>query len=79
MTTSPRLTVKTAVLSIVVLAAVVMTALIGIGMYSRNVQDALHEDVLREETLALAFDSLEIEFLQARRAEKDFLLRGDEK
>ena len=74
-----RFTVKSAVLSIVALAAVVMAALIGIGVYSQNVQEALHEEVRREEQLVLALDRLEIAFLEARRAEKDFLLRRDEK
>ena len=79
MQSKTRFTVKSAVFSIVALAAVVMAALIGIGVYSQNLQEALHEEVKRDEKLTLLFDRLEIEFLQARRAEKDFLLRRDEK
>jgi methyl-accepting chemotaxis protein len=79
MTPAARFNVKSAVLSIVALAVLVMAALVGIGVYSQNAQEALHAKVLQDEKLTLAFDSLEIDFLQARRAEKDFLLRRDEK
>ncbi len=74
-----RFTVKTAVLSIVVLAAIVMGALIGIGHYSGLTQKALQEEVRHGERLVFTIDRIEVEFLQARRAEKDFLLRRDQK
>lgn len=79
MTPKTRFTVKSAVLSIVALASLVMAALIGIGVYSQNVQETLHAKVRPNEQLVLALDNLEIGFLQARRAEKDFLLRKDQK
>ncbi|NIZ61991.1 methyl-accepting chemotaxis protein [Sedimentitalea sp. CY04] len=74
-----KTSINTAVLSIVVLAGLVMITLIGISKYTHTVSAEVQADVLRVNDLSSSLDKLEIEFLRARRNEKDFLLRLDEK
>jgi len=74
-----KTSINTAVLSIVVLAGLVMITLIGISKYTHTVSAEVQANVLRVSALSSALDRLEIEFLRARRNEKDFLLRLDEK
>lgn len=74
-----KTSINTAVLSIVVLAGLVMITLIGISKYTHTVGAEVQANVLRVSELSSTLDKLEIEFLRARRNEKDFLLRLDEK
>ncbi|WP_052272465.1 methyl-accepting chemotaxis protein [Leisingera sp. ANG-M7] len=74
-----KTSIKTALLSIVVLAAAVMFAQIGIARYTDAVRSSTLSEMDRIESLAATLDDLEIDFLSARRAEKDFLLRRNEK
>ena len=74
-----KTSINTAVLSIVVLAGLVMITLIGISKYTHTVSARVQAEVLQVSELSTALDKLEIDFLSARRNEKDFLLRLDEK
>ncbi|MVO14279.1 methyl-accepting chemotaxis protein [Parasedimentitalea huanghaiensis] len=74
-----KTSINTAVLSIVILAGLIMITLIGISRYTHNVSADVQSDLLRVNALGSTLEGLEIEFLMARRAEKDFLLRLDEK
>jgi methyl-accepting chemotaxis protein len=74
-----KTSINTAVLSIVVLAGLVMITLIGISRYTNKVSAEVQADILRVSALGSTLDKLQIEFLLARRNEKDFLLRLDEK
>ena len=75
----PRFTVSTAILSIIVLAGGLMAALVSLLLYSHGVRDDMQQRVAGIEEIYLSLDEIELEFLMARRAEKDFLLRRDEK
>ncbi|MBY6068044.1 methyl-accepting chemotaxis protein [Leisingera aquaemixtae] len=74
-----KLAVSTAILSIIVLAGGLMAALAGLLLYSHGVRDDMQRHVAEIEEIYLSLDEIELEFLMARRAEKDFLLRRDEK
>ncbi|MFY0311939.1 methyl-accepting chemotaxis protein [Leisingera sp. D0M16] len=74
-----KLTVSTAILSIIVLAGGLMAALVSLLLYSHGVRDDMQQRVAKIEAVYLSLDEIELEFLMARRAEKDFLLRRDEK
>ncbi|MCB4458290.1 methyl-accepting chemotaxis protein [Leisingera sp. McT4-56] len=74
-----KLAVSTAILSIIVLAGGLMAALAGLLLYSHGVRDDMQHRVAEIEEIYLSLDEIELEFLMARRAEKDFLLRRDEK
>jgi methyl-accepting chemotaxis protein len=71
--------IRTAILSIVGLAAIGMCALVGLSFYTNAARDTSQQEIEQVETLNATIVQLEIAFLQARRAEKDFLLRSDEK
>ncbi|MEP2716187.1 methyl-accepting chemotaxis protein [Pseudophaeobacter sp.] len=66
-------------LSIILMAGAVMFGLAGISYYTHEMRDKLEEDVLIIEHIYQSLDKMEIEFLMARRFEKDFLLRLDPK
>ncbi|UWQ83819.1 methyl-accepting chemotaxis protein [Leisingera caerulea] len=74
-----KLTVSTAILSIIVLAGGLMAALVSLLLYSHGVRDDMQRRVAEIEEIYLGLDKIELEFLMARRAEKDFLLRRDDK
>ncbi|MGR3758611.1 methyl-accepting chemotaxis protein [Roseobacteraceae bacterium NS-SX3] len=74
-----KTSVKTAVLSIVVLAGAVMFGQLALSAYMDAIRTQLRGDVLQIEELDVTLSQLEIEFLMARRYEKDLLLRRDEK
>ncbi|UWQ41767.1 methyl-accepting chemotaxis protein [Leisingera aquaemixtae] len=74
-----KLTVSTAILSIIVLAGGLMAALVSLLLYSHAVRDDVQRRVAGIEEIYLNLDKIELEFLKARRAEKDFLLRRDQK
>ena len=71
--------ISIAVFSIVALAGVVMLAIIGMSRYSSEITAKAQADILRVGELNFALGRFEVDFLLARRAEKDFLLRLDEK
>jgi methyl-accepting chemotaxis protein len=73
----PFLSIKTAILSIVLLASAAMFGQIGISEYTNYVRATLQAEVRSGTQLNDALNRLEISFLSARRAEKDFLLRRD--
>ncbi len=74
-----KITVSFAIISIIVMAIGVMGGLAGISLYSHNMRDDMQKRVKAIEETAIAVENLKIEFLMARRAEKDFLLRLDQK
>lgn len=74
-----KTSVNFAILSIIFVAGLVIFGLAGISYLTHNMRDDLQRDVLRVEHLYQTLDQMEIEFLMARRSEKDFLLRRDEK
>ena len=74
-----KYSIRTAILSIVGLAAVSMCALVGLSFYTHDARDTSQAEVERVEKLDATLVQLELAFLQARRAEKDFLLRRDDK
>ncbi len=74
-----KITVSFAILSIIVMAIGVMGSLAGISLYSHKMRDDMQYRVKVIEEAAIAIENLKIEFLMARRAEKDFLLRLDTK
>lgn len=74
-----KITVSFAILSIIVMAIGVMGGLAGISLYSHKMRDDIEKRVSLIEEATIAVESLKIEFLMARRNEKDFLLRLDEK
>ncbi|MFW8635060.1 methyl-accepting chemotaxis protein [Cribrihabitans pelagius] len=73
------LTIRTAILSIIVLAGGLMFALVSLSLYSHGVRDRMQAEVAMIEKIYIHLDETELEFLMARRAEKDFLLRRDAK
>ncbi|MFY1712659.1 methyl-accepting chemotaxis protein [Tritonibacter mobilis] len=74
-----KYSIRTAILSIVGLAAISMCALVGLSFYTHDARDTSQAEVKRVEKLDATLVQLELAFLQARRAEKDFLLRRDDK
>lgn len=74
-----RISIRTAVLSIVGLAALGMAALLALMIYTHDVRDGQDAGLARMTALRTTMQELESTLLQARRAEKDFLLRKDEK
>lgn len=74
-----KITVSFAILSIIVMAIAGMGGLAGISLYSHKMRDDMQHRVHLIEQATLAIEALKIEFLLARRNEKDFLLRMDEK
>ncbi|MEW2914836.1 HAMP domain-containing methyl-accepting chemotaxis protein [Leisingera sp. JC11] len=74
-----KFAVSTAILSIITLAGGLMAVLAGLLLYSHNVRDGMQQRVAAIEAVYLSLDEIELDFLMARRAEKDFLLRRDEK
>ena len=74
-----KTSVNFAILSIIFLAGLVMFGLAGISYFTHNMRDTQQNDVQRVEHLYESLDRMEIGFLMARRSEKDFLLRHDEK
>ncbi|MEP4986306.1 MAG: methyl-accepting chemotaxis protein [Paracoccaceae bacterium] len=56
-----------------------MFVLTGLSYYTHEIRDKVQEDVLVIEHIYQSLDKMEIEFLMARRAEKDFLLRREQK
>ncbi|MBL3610157.1 methyl-accepting chemotaxis protein [Rhodovulum sulfidophilum] len=63
--------------TIILLAAAIMVGIILLFLQGDRMRDSFDEDVRRFEELVQTLDELEISFLKARRAEKDFLLRQD--
>ncbi len=74
-----KIPISVAILSIIVLALGVMGALAGISLYSHKMRDDMQTRVQQIEAVNEAIQLVEIDFLLARRAEKDFLLRLDNK
>ncbi|MBO9476748.1 methyl-accepting chemotaxis protein [Shimia sp. R11_0] len=70
-----KITVNFAILSIIVMAIGVMAGLAGISLYSHKMRDDMQHRVTLIGDANYAVENLKIEFLSARRAEKDFLLR----
>lgn len=66
-------------LFIILMAGAVMFGIAGISYFTHEMRDKLEEDVLVTEHIYQSLDKMEIEFLLARRFEKDFLLRLDPK
>jgi methyl-accepting chemotaxis protein len=64
---------------IILMAGAIMFGLAGLSYYSHQTRDQLEGDVLAVEHIYQSLDKMEIEFLLARRFEKDFLLRLDPK
>lgn len=73
-----KVTISSAILSIIVLAGGLMAALVSLLLYSHNVRDGMQERVAVIESVYRSLDSVELDLLMARRAEKDFLLRREE-
>lgn len=72
------ISIRTAILSIVGLAALIMFSLIGLSFYTHDARDGHQTEIEKIQELDATIVQLELAFLQARRAEKDFLLRlGD--
>lgn len=74
-----KFSVSTAILSIIVLAGGLMAALVSLLLYSHNVRDTTQDRIALIEEIYLQLDATEIGLLMARRSEKDYLLRRDEK
>lgn len=73
-----RISITVAMLSIIALAVVVMSFLIVSSRLAQAERDVLETEVARANQLGQSIDQVMILLLQARRAEKDFLLRRDE-
>ncbi|MFW8596221.1 methyl-accepting chemotaxis protein [Cribrihabitans neustonicus] len=71
------LTIRTAILSIIVLAGGLMFAQVSLALYSHGVRDRMQAQVTMVEKIYIHLDETELKFLMARRAEKDFLLHRD--
>lgn len=76
---SLSISIRTAILFIVGLASVMILSLIGMSFYTHSARDTYQLEAERMDRLDRTIAAMEINFLQARRAEKDFLLRLDEK
>ncbi|MEQ5871879.1 HAMP domain-containing protein [Sagittula sp. NFXS13] len=74
-----KISIRFAVLSLVALATLGMGALIGLSVYTSDVRDANQAALSEMADLQATLKDVENQFLRARRAEKDFLLREDEK
>jgi len=74
-----KVSINLAILSIIVLAAGIMFTLAGISLYTHQVRDDMQVRAAQIEAVDMSLVDLEQQFLSARRAEKDFLLRKDEK
>lgn len=74
-----KISVNFIFLFIILMAGTIMFGLAGLSYYTHNVRDELEEDVIVIEHIYQSLDKMEIEFLMARRFEKDFLLRQDPK
>ncbi len=74
-----QFSITSAVLMIVFLAGVSMLAQIGLSIYANNLRHNMDVVAERSDTLASTINRIHIDLLQARRAEKDFLLRKDQK
>ncbi|MEX5598135.1 hypothetical protein [Pseudophaeobacter sp. C1-32P7] len=74
-----KVSINLAILSIIVLAAGIMFTLAGISLYTHQVRDDMQVRAAEIEAVDMSLVDLEQQFLSARRAEKDFLLRKDEK
>ena len=75
----PRITITAAIISIIVLALGVMGGLGATSYYSHMMRDKVQNDLKTIENLNITTTDIQIEFLMARRAEKDLLLREEEK
>ncbi|WP_299922662.1 methyl-accepting chemotaxis protein [uncultured Pelagimonas sp.] len=73
----PFLSIKSALLAIVLFASAAMFGQIGLSEYANFTRAKMQADVQIGSALNEALNQLQISFLQARRAEKDFLLRRD--
>ncbi len=73
-----KVTVGSAILSIIVLAGGLMAVLVSLLLYSHGVRDDMQNRVAVIESAYRNLDTVELEMLMARRAEKDFLLRRDD-
>ncbi|WP_420004663.1 methyl-accepting chemotaxis protein [Arenibacterium sp. LLYu02] len=76
---SLSISIRTAILFIVGLASLMILSLIGMSFYTHSARDTYQEEAERMDRLDRTIVGMEVDFLQARRAEKDFLLRLDEK
>lgn len=74
-----KISVNFAILSIILMAGLVMFGLTGFANFTHTMRDDLQTEVEQVEHIYEALDKLEVEFLMARRAEKNFLLRRDDK
>lgn len=74
-----KISVNFIFLCIILMAGTIMFGLAGISYYTHEIRDELEENVLIVEHTYLSLDKMEIDFLLARRFEKDFLLRLDPK
>ncbi|MEP4037048.1 methyl-accepting chemotaxis protein [Pseudophaeobacter sp.] len=74
-----KISVNFIFLFIIMMAGAIMFGLAGLSYYTHQIRDQLEEDVLTVEHIYQSLDKMEIEFLLARRFEKDFLLRLDPK
>ncbi|MDA5556502.1 methyl-accepting chemotaxis protein [Shimia sp. MMG029] len=75
----PKITITAAIISIIVLALGVMGGLGATSYYSHIMRDKMQSDLEDIEELNIATANLQVEFLMARRSEKDLLLREAEK
>jgi methyl-accepting chemotaxis protein len=75
----PKITITAAIISIIVLALGVMGGLGATSYYSHMMRDKVQSDLKTIENLNITTNDLQIAFLMARRAEKDLLLREEEK
>lgn len=74
-----KISVNFIFLFIILMAGTIMFGLAGISYYTHEIRDQLEQDVLTVEHTYQSLDKMEIDFLLARRFEKDFLLRLDPK
>ena len=73
-----KVSINLAILSIIALGGAIMIALAGTSFFSHQIRDDVQKEVATIEELFITLDELRIDFLMARRSEKDFLLRRDE-
>lgn len=74
-----KVSINLAILSIIALGGAIMIALAGTSLFTHQVRDDIQKEVATIEELYLTLDEIRIDFLMARRSEKDFLLRRDER
>ncbi|KAE9631421.1 ATP-binding protein [Parasedimentitalea maritima] len=70
-----KVSIKFAVFSIVALAGLVMLSLIGLSRYTLPIGSKVQAEIFKISHMNFALGRFQIDFLRARRAEKDFLLR----